>query len=201
MALVAVGEQVHHHEPPLGDREVEVGRLADDGGVDVADQLDRALHGGVLRLLSVAEDHQQPARIDAAAVLEVLRGIEHRGHRGLRVAAPAPVEPGSLHDRRKGVAGPAGARRHHVEMAHEREGRAGAPAAHLDPDRGVVTGDLEAPAAGGGLDELGDRRFLAAHGRNGDELAQQVQLTRQGPPPDTSPSPCGRRSWCRSPPR
>ena len=61
--------------------------------------LDGALHGRVLGLLAVAQDHQQPPALRPAGVGHVLRGREHRRHRGLGVARAAAVEPVAL-DRR-----------------------------------------------------------------------------------------------------
>ena len=42
VTLVSLGDEIHHHEPALGNGEVETGRLADDRGIDVAGRLDRA---------------------------------------------------------------------------------------------------------------------------------------------------------------
>ena len=99
MTLVALRHQVDHHEPPLSDGEVETGGLADDSGIDLSSRLDGGTHGGVLGLLAVAQNDQQASSIHAARVHQVLGGVEHRRDRGLGIARPAPVQPGSLDDR------------------------------------------------------------------------------------------------------
>jgi hypothetical protein len=52
--LIALGHEIHHQKPPLGDGEVEAGGLADDGGVNVAHGFDHGPHGRVLGLLTEA---------------------------------------------------------------------------------------------------------------------------------------------------
>ena len=121
MALVAFGDEVHHHEPALRDGEVEIGGLADDRRVDLAGRRDGLAHGGVLGLLAEAEDHQQAAGVEAARVEMSRAAQHHRRDRGLGVARAAAVETAVLDHGAERIAGPAHARRHDVEMGDERD--------------------------------------------------------------------------------
>ena len=97
VALVAPGDQVHHHEPALRGGDVEIGRLADHRGVDRAGPLDRPLHRRVPGLLAVAEDRPAAGRARVRAPsARSLAAVDHRRDRGLRVARAAAVEPVAL---------------------------------------------------------------------------------------------------------
>jgi hypothetical protein len=114
--LVALRDDVHHHQAALGDGDLEVGGLSDDRGVDRADALHRFLHRRVPGFLAVPQDHEQPARIHPSALFQIARGPEHRGDRGLGVAGAATVKPGALDHRRERVPGPPGSRGHGVQV-------------------------------------------------------------------------------------
>src|SRR6185295_9034955 len=77
------------------------------------------------------------------------------------------------------------------------------PTAHLDAHAGGIAHNVQSPAAGGLLHQLSDRGLVAAHRGCGDQLLEQLDLTRQDPPRGRSPFPCGPRSslmWVRSTP-
>ena len=70
-----------------------------------------------------------------------------------------------------------------------------------DPDARGVAHDVEPPPVDGLFDEAAHGLLAAADRRRGDKLPQELDLSRPGQRQGRSPSPFGRRSWCRSPTR
>ena len=167
----------------------------------VAGRLDRALHGGVLGLLAVAEEHQQPA---------ARPGRPARRRPSRRRASPRPT-PSRRPSRGRRAGSPS---------------IVGVNGSRVQPSPGGTTSrcDTSASVGPGAQPRTSIRTAgVVAHARRGPtprarlpprtrraaprspltegmatSSPQQVDLIRQDRPPGRSPSPCGRRSWCRS---
>jgi hypothetical protein len=198
VALIALGQQIDHQKTALSNCEVEPGRLADDGGVNLASALDCCPHARVLGLLAESEEDKQASHIHAPAVHDVPRSVQHGGDGGFGITGTAPVKAGSFDSRSERVPSPTGAGWNHVEVCGKHDGWSRPPAAHLHPDSMGAAYDIQPPPAGGLLDKDRQVGLLSTDRWNCDKLAKQVDLTRQGPLPGTSLFPCGRRSLYRT---
>src|SRR5690606_34910118 len=101
---------------------LDAGRFADEAQVGhfaaLADQLDQRA-GAVDRRAFLVAGYDHAERAGLARNLR--RRRDHRRHRALHVDRAAPVEQVAAHLGREGAAGPALARRDHVEMPGEGE--------------------------------------------------------------------------------